>query len=161
MVLVAVCTLLCTPARPCAAAAQSDGRVVYVMVGEGSWLNIREKPKAHASVVMRLSRGDALTLYGIGAGGWAEVCRAGDSGYCRVEYLCDDPPGDAQRQCSAVPKLKVRATPGGKVLCRLGHGEEVTVRGRLTDDAGTVWANIGFGFLKGDCLEPIPEAEVP
>jgi len=106
---------------------------------------------------MRLTRGDELTLYGIGEGGWAEVCRAGDTGYCRVEYLCDDSPGDVQRLRSAVSKLKVRATPGGKVLCRLRRGEEVTVRGYLTDDTGAVWANIGIGFVKASCLEPLAE----
>ena len=39
--------------------------------------------------MLRLTRGDALTLYRIDADGWAEVSRAGDPGYCRAAYLCD------------------------------------------------------------------------
>ena len=47
------------------ASGAEEGRAAFVLVGEGSWLNIRERPKAHAPVVLRLTRGDELTLYRI------------------------------------------------------------------------------------------------
>lgn len=137
---------------PACACALDSGRTVYVMVAESSWLNIRERPEAHAPVTLRLTRGDELTVYRIGTDGWAEVCRAGDPGYCRAAYLCDDAPADAVRCRTAAPRLKVRAAPGGKVLRRLRQNTPLTVRGWLTDDDGARWANIGDGFVLASCL---------
>ena len=136
------------------AQAEDGARTAYVLVSEGSWLNIREKPKAHAPVVLRLPRGDALTLHSVSPSGWAEVSRAGDPGYCRAAYLCDDPPAPALRCLTTAGKLRVRVAPLGKVLRKLKAGVAVTVRGTLTDDAGDRWANIGSGFVLAAFLEP-------
>ncbi len=135
-----------------------EGRTAFVLVGAESWLNIRERPKAHAPVVLRLTRGDALTLYRIDADGWAEVSRAGDPGYCRATYLCDALPTGAERMRAAAGKLNVRSAPAGDVLARLKAGAAVTVRAYLTDDDGVRWANIGVGFVMAAYLEPLSDA---
>lgn len=143
------------------ALAEDCGRTAYVLVSEASWLNIREQPQAHASVVLRLSRGDALTLYAIDENGWAEVSRAGDPGYCRAAYLCDEPPAPALRCRTTAGKLRVRDAPLGKVLRKLKAGVTVTVRGYLTDDAGDRWANLGNGFVMAAFLESAEPETVP
>lgn len=141
------------------ASVAEAGRAAFVLVGEGSWLNIRERPKAHAPVVLRLTRGDELTLYRIDEDGWAEVSRAGDPGYCRAAYLCDALPTEAERMRVAAGRLNVRAAPAGDVLERLKEGAAVTVCGYLTDDDGIRWAHIGAGVVMAAYLAPMTEGE--
>lgn len=138
------------------AAAEDGSRTAYVLVDAQSWLNVRERPEAHAAVTLRLTRGDAVTVCRIDATGWAEVSRAGDPGYCRARYLCDAPPADAEACVAAAGKLNVRAAPGGRVVGRLARGEAVTVLGTLTDDGGDRWAILPGGFVLARYLEAAP-----
>ena len=125
----------------------------YVLVDAGSWLNIRERPAAHADVVIRMERGEALQVYAIDADGWAEVARAGDAGYCRVEYLCDTMPEAPVEYAAAADKLRVRDLPNAKAttVAKLRKGDQVTVLAFLTCD-GQKWARVASGFIMADYL---------
>ncbi len=125
----------------------------YVLVDEGSKLNIHERPEQRAYIPFKMERGEALKVYGISADGWAEVSRAGDSGYCRVEFLCDALP-DAPTTCTAtVDKLRVRALPNDKAdtVKKLRKGKQVTVLAFLTCD-GIQWARVASGYIMADYL---------
>ena len=133
--------------------AEETPDIKYVLVEEGSVLNIRERPKAHAAVIIRMERGETLQVYAISADGWAEVSRAGDGGYCRVEYLCDALP-DAPIDCTAsVDKLRIRALPSDKAetVKKLRKGKQVEVLAFLTCD-DTRWARVCGGFIMADYL---------
>lgn len=125
----------------------------YVLVDEGSVLNIRERPEPHAHIPFKMERGEALQVYAIRADGWAEVARAGDSGYCRVEFLCDALP-DAPIACTvSVDKLRVRTLPSDKAdtVQKLRKGKEVKVLAFLTCE-DTRWARVTSGFIMADYL---------
>jgi len=116
-------------------------------------LNIREQPKAHALITFKMERGESLKVYGISADGWAEVSRAGDSGYCRVEFLCDSLP-DAPIACTTtVDKLRIRTLPSDKAdtVKKLRKGKQVEVLAFLTCD-GIQWARVASGFIMADYL---------
>lgn len=125
----------------------------FVLVDAGSWLNIRERPEAHAEVTIRMERGEALQVYSVSANGWAEVARAGDSGYCRVEFLCDELPDSPVSMTAMADKLRVRTLPDAKATTvkKLRKGAQVTVEAYLTVD-GIQWAHAAGGFIMADYL---------
>jgi uncharacterized protein YgiM (DUF1202 family) len=135
------------------ATAEEAPATKYVLVDTGSWLNIRERPEAHATVVIRMERGEALQLYTIRADGWAEVARAGDSGFCRVEYLCDALPDAPAPYTAAADKLRVRALPSTEAdtIQKLRKGKQVEVLGFITCE-DTRWARVTGGFIMADYL---------
>ena len=137
-------------------AAESDGadesRTLYALVGADSCLNVRERPRLSAAVTLRLSRGDAVCLCALGSDGWAQIDRAGDPGYCRIEYLTDAPPAEPAGASVALPGVRVRSLPRGKVIRRLRKGDTVTVFGYVPDADGDRWANVGDGFVLAACL---------
>jgi uncharacterized protein YgiM (DUF1202 family) len=135
------------------ATAEEAPSTKYVLVDTGSWLNIRERPEAHATVVIRMERGEALQVYAISADGWAEVARAGDSGYCRVEFLCDALPDTPAPYTAAADKLRVRALPNAKAdtVQKLRKGKQVEVLAFLTCE-DTRWARVHGGFIMADYL---------
>ena len=134
----------------------SDTVQMYVFVAEGSWLNVRETPKAHANVTLRMERGEVLTVYSLGVNGWAEVGRAGDSGYCRIEYLSDDLPGEPVQYTTMVGKLHVRTLPFEKAetVCKLQKGVNVAVLGMVTVD-DVQWARVENGFIQSGFLAEV------
>ena len=135
------------------ASAEDSFVTKYVLVGSDSWLNIREHPKAHAAVTIRMERGEALQVYAVSKDGWAEVARAGDGGYCRVEFLCDELPDSPVAMTASVDKLRVRALPDAKATTvkKLRKGDQATVTAFLTLD-GIQWAHVAGGFLMVDYL---------
>lgn len=139
-----------------ASLADDGSRTAYVLVSAKSWLNVRERPAAHAAITLRLTRGDALTVYHIDSAGWAEVSRAGDPGFCRARYLCDTPPGEPLPCVTTAGKVNLRAAPSGKAVGRLSCGQAVTVLGTLTDDQGDCWALLANGFVRARYLSPAP-----
>lgn len=143
-------------AHSAAVQAATDERAssptLYALVDEGSCLNVREHPHLGATVTLRLSRGDAVSLCSLRPDGWAQIDRAGDPGYCRVEYLTDAPPDAPVDAEVAVKNLRVRAIPGGKVLRKLQKGDTVSVYGWIPDTDGNRWANIGDSFVLWSCL---------
>ena len=136
-----------------AASAEEEPNTKVVLVDSGSWLNIREFPKAHADVMIRMERGEALQVDSVSADGWAEVTRAGDSGYCRVEFLCDSLPDSETTYTATVDKLRVRSLPDSKATAvkKLRKGDPVAVTAFLTLD-GTCWAHAAGGFIMADYL---------
>lgn len=143
--------LLCLLLSP--AKAEEEPVTRYVLVEAGSWLNIRERPAAHADVMIRMERGEELLVYAIDTNGWAEVARAGDSGYCRVEYLCDTPPDAPLVYTASVDQLRVRVLPsaGATTARKLRKGTQVTVLAFLTCD-GITWARTSGGFIMAEYL---------
>jgi uncharacterized protein YgiM (DUF1202 family) len=135
------------------ATAEEAPSTKYVLVDTGSYLKIRERPEAHATVVIRMERGEALQVYAIHADGWAEVARAGDSGYCRVEFLCDALPDTPIACTSSVDKLRVRALPSveADTVQKLRKGKQVEVLAFLTCE-DTRWARVAGGFIMADYL---------
>lgn len=128
------------------AAAEEDARTVYVLVSEDS-LNVHMLPKLSADVLFYAERGEALTVHSIQKDGWVEVSRAGDYGYCRIEYLSDDPPGDPEPCVTTVGELRLRRVPGGETLRKLDKDTQVMVLGRVTDQDGVRWARLTDGFV--------------
>jgi uncharacterized protein YgiM (DUF1202 family) len=145
----------CMPTVARATADLADS-TLYALVAEDSWLNVRERPTPGAAVVLRLTRGDAVSLCTLRADGWACIDRAGDPGYCRIEYLTDTPPADPVSAQTVLPQVRVRALPGGKALAKLRKGAQVSVCGWVSDAQGVRWANIGDGFIRADCLAVMP-----
>lgn len=134
-------------------AMAEDPTTMYVLVEEGSCLRVHERASMGSGVCMRLDRGDELTVYDVDKYGWAEISRAGDPGYCRIEYLSDQPPTDPVEYVTNAGKVNVRKTPGGDMVRKLERGETVTVTGWMTDKDGTAWANIGEGYVMAEFLE--------
>ncbi len=128
----------------------------YALVAEESCLNVRERPTPGAAIVLRLTRGDTVTLCALQSDGWACIDRAGDPGYCRIEYLTDTPPAEPVPALTVLPQVRVRALPGGKSLARLRKGTSVSVCGWVSDAQGVRWANTGSGFIRADCLAAVP-----
>lgn len=145
-----------TPGPQWTLAPEDAPREMYVLVEESSWLNIRERPAADAPVTLRLTRGDAISAYAMDEDGWVEVSRAGDPGYCRVEYLTEQPPQTPVTCVATVGKLNVRALPNGKVVGRLRRGDAITVLGQMTDAQGEAWANTGDGYVLSRYLREQP-----
>lgn len=135
------------------ASAEDAPTTKYVLVDSGSWLNIRERPEAHAEVIIRMERGEALQVYAVSADGWAEVARAGDGGYCRVSFLCDALPDSPITMTASVDKLRVRALPDAKATTvkKLHKGDQVAVEAFLTLD-GIQWTHVDGGFIMADYL---------
>jgi uncharacterized protein YgiM (DUF1202 family) len=135
------------------ASAEEAPVTKVVLVDAGSWLNVREFPKAHAEVTYRMERGEELKVYSVSESGWAKVTRAGDSGYCRVEYLCDGLPDTERIYCASADKLRVRTLPSAKASAakKLRKGESVTVLAFLTVD-DIQWARVSAGFIMADYL---------
>jgi uncharacterized protein YgiM (DUF1202 family) len=135
------------------ATAEETPSTKYVLVDTGSYLKIRERPEAHATVVIRMERGEALQVYGIRADGWAEVARAGDSGYCRVEFLCDALPDAPAAYTASVDKLRIRMLPSAEAdtVQKLRKGKQVEVLAFLTYE-DTRWARVAGGFIMADYL---------
>ena len=129
---------------------------MFVLVPEGEILNVRYNPKPHSDIVLKLDRGESVKVYGISDDGWADIGRAGDPGYCRIEYLTSTPPTEPADYITTVGKVNVRKVPGGKPVRSLGKGETVSVIGWVTDADGTEWANIGDGFVMKKFLEVAP-----
>ncbi|NCB35975.1 MAG: SH3 domain-containing protein [Clostridia bacterium] len=129
------------------AAAEEDTRTVYVLVSEDSVLNVRMLPKLGADVLFCADRGDPLLVQSIQKDGWVEVSRAGDYGYCRIEYLSDEPPGEPEAYTTTVGELRLRRVPGGETLRKLDKDIPVTVLGRVTDQDGVQWARLTDGFV--------------
>jgi uncharacterized protein YgiM (DUF1202 family) len=129
---------------------------MYAVVEGDSWLNVREKPKEHAAITLRLNRGDAVKVYGIDEYGWADISRAGDPGFCRIEYLSDTAPIEPETCVTTEGKVNVRKLPGGKPVRKLARGDSVTVTCWVTDADGVTWANIGDGFVMKAYLEVAP-----
>jgi len=136
-----------------AASAEETPVTKYVLVDAGSWLNIRESPKAHAEVTVRMERGEELKVYTVGADGWVKVVRAGDGGYCRVEYLCDALPDASMVYTAAADKLRIRTLPDTKASAvkKLRKGDQVTVLAFLTVN-DIQWARVSAGFIMADYL---------
>lgn len=137
-------------------AATEGSQTLYALVQADSCLNVRERPDLGAGVTLRLSRGDAVCLCGIVSGGWAQIDRAGDPGYCRIEYLTDAPPADPVEATVTLPGVRVRSLPQGKVIRKLRKGDNVSVLGWVPDADGNRWANIGDGFVLAACLSQSP-----
>ncbi|MEA4999652.1 MAG: SH3 domain-containing protein [Candidatus Limiplasma sp.] len=135
------------------ASAEEAPVTKYVLVDAGSCLNIREFPKAHAKVIIRMERGEELQVNSVSATGWADVVRAGDGGYCRVEYLCDDLLDAATDYTAATDKLRIRALPNAKATTvkKLRKGDAVSVEAFRTLD-GVQWARVSAGFIMADYL---------
>ena len=72
--------------------ATAEGQTMYVCTVEDA-LNVREGKGLHYDRVFWADRGDALDLIKI-EGKYALVGRAGDFGWCPLEYLSDKPPVD-------------------------------------------------------------------
>lgn len=134
-------------------AMAEEPTTMYVLVEEGSCLRVHERASMGSGVCMRLDRGDELTVYDVDKYGWAEISRAGDPGYCRIEYLSNQPPTDPTEYVTNAGKVNVRKTPGGDMVRKLERGETVTVTGWMTDKDGTEWANIGDGYVMAEFLE--------
>jgi len=130
------------------------GMVVYV--AEESWLNIRERPSGDAPVTIRMERGDALDVYSVDKNGWAEIGRAGDSGYCRVEYLLDTLPSELVEYTTTVNHLRVRKLPSDHAMAvrKLRKGATVSVLGFVTMD-GERWARVESGFIMAGYLSAV------
>lgn len=147
--------VFCIPSIACATGVTDECKL-YALVSEDSWLNVRERPTAEAAIVLRLTRGDAVSLCALRPDGWASIDRAGDPGYCRIEYLTDVPPAMPVCAQTVLPQVRVRALPDGKALARLRKGTAVSVCGWVSDTQGIRWANIGNGFIRADCLAVTP-----
>lgn len=136
-----------------ARAEDAEPTPMYVLVSDGSWLNVRESPKPHAAITIRLTRGDQVDVYGISTDGWADIGRAGDPGYCRIEYLSDQLPTESESYTTTVGKVNVRMAPSGKMVRKLSKGAVVSVIGWVTDADGVEWANVGDGFVAKKYLQ--------
>lgn len=133
--------------------AIAERKTVYVLADESSVLNVRELPRIGAEKVFEMERGETLTMDSLDKYGWACVSRAGDFGYCRVEYLTDKPPEEATVYQTTVGKLKVRDVPGGDTVRKLKNGATVMVTGWITDIDGTQWAHVEGGYVMARYLE--------
>ena len=127
--------LVILPPRPAAAE-----QMVFVLVDEGSVLNVRMHPRLGSDIEFVMERGETLTVEAIRGDGWANVSRAGDSGYCRIEYLTDQPPGDPQPYTATVGQVRLRR-----------------VLGWMTDSEGTRWARVKDGFVMARYLAAAAE----
>ena len=135
-------------------AVAEEELTAYALVNADSCLNVREAPGLNRAVVIRLDRGDAVTVLEQRTDGWAYVERAGDYGYCRMEYLTDEPPEEPEVYVTSAGKVNLRALPGGKALRKLKKGMTVTVLGWITDTDGVRWARLADGYVMADFLEP-------
>jgi uncharacterized protein YgiM (DUF1202 family) len=142
------CLMLAAPA------ALADERAAYVLVEVGSVLNVRTHPRLKAEVLFVMERGEALIVDDVRQDGWAEVSRAGDFGYCRIEYLSDEPPADPQPYTTTAGKLRLRQLPNGDTVRKLGKGKQVMVTGWFTDADGVQWAKVDGGYIDADYLTP-------
>lgn len=149
---------LCVLCALHATAARADGTTAYVLVDADSVLNVRMHPNLSADVVFRMERGETLSVDQLDGDGWAEVSRAGDFGYCRIEYLSEEPPADPQPYTATIGKLRVRALPGGEPVRKLRKGEAVVVLSWLHDADGTLWARITDGYVMAAYLAPADQA---
>ena len=146
-----LCLMLAAPA------AQAEERTAYVVVEAGSVLNVRMNPGLSADVLFVMERGETLTIDGMRRDGWVEVSRAGDFGYCRIEYLSDAEPADPEPYVTTAGKLHVRQLPGGDSVRKLKKGVQVMVTGWLTDENGTTWARVDDGYINVAYLTPADE----
>lgn len=139
----------------CAFADGETATTMYVLVTEDSCLRVHEKPSMGSEVTIRLTRGDTVKVYTISKNGWANISRAGDPGYCRVEFLTEAPPTEPIACTATVGKLNVRVLPykSADRVRKLQKGDQVSVIGTLTGSDGTEWANIGDGFVLKKYLE--------
>ena len=135
-----------------APSARAEERTVYVMVDADSVLNVRTNPSLGADVLFVMERGETLTVDDVQESGWAEVSRAGDSGYCRVEYLSDEPPTVPQPYTTTAGKLRLRKAPGGNTVRKLKKGVQVLVSGWITDADGVTWARVDGGYIDASYL---------
>lgn len=150
-IMVMLAVLLIVSAANAEEVQAPTGMVVFV--AEGSWLNIRERPSGDAPVTIRMELGDALDVYAVDANGWAEIGRAGDSGYCRVEYLLDSLPSEPIDYVATVNHLRVRKLPCDQSIAvrKLHKGATVSVLGFVTID-GERWARVVDGFIMAGYL---------
>ncbi len=151
MLVVMACLLLSMPA------AMADERTAYVVVDAGSVLNVRMLPSLGADVLFVMERGESLSVDSLGRDGWAQVSRAGDFGFCRIEYLSDTPPMEPERYLTTANKLRVRKLPNGDSVRKLGKGVQVLVTGWLTDEDSVTWAKVDGGYIDADYLAPDDE----
>lgn len=149
--------ILCMLVVSCAHAEDTGQPTdMYVLVPDGEILMVRYNPKPHADIVLKLNRGDNVKVYGISDDGWADISRAGDPGYCRIEFLTSKPPEEPADYITTAGKVNVRKVPGGTRVRKLGNGETVSVIGWVTDADGTEWADVGDGFVMKKYLEVAP-----
>jgi len=137
------------------AAALAEADTVYVLVDADSCLNVRMLPSLRAEMVFVMERGEELTVREIQEDGWVKVSRAGDWGYCRIEYLSDRPPAEPALYAASVAKLRLRKVPGGDTIRKLAKGERVEVLGCITDADGVQWARVQQGFIQAGLLTKI------
>ncbi|GKU82237.1 SH3 domain-containing protein [Niallia sp. NCCP-28] len=66
--------------------AEETKKAKYVNVSSGSNLNMRTKPNANSSVIVKLARGVQVTVYSE-ANGWSKISVYGKEGYVNSSYL--------------------------------------------------------------------------
>lgn len=132
--------------------AHAEEHTAYVLVDADSVLNVRTNPSLGADVLFVMERGETLTVDAVQDGGWAEVSRAGDFGYCRIEYLSDEPPAEPTAYTTTVGKLRLRKAPGGDTVRKLKKGVQVMVCGWFTDADGVTWAKVEGGYIDAEFL---------
>ena len=127
---------------------------VYVNVHEDSSLTVRELPKLSAARVFSMDRGEQLLMETMDKYGWVSVSRAGDSGYCRVEYLSDSEPSTPVTYRTTARNVRVRDLPSATATTvdKLALHSEISVLTTITVD-GLTWARVEQGFIQLRFLE--------
>ena len=131
-------------------AAKAD--TLYVSTSGGS-LNARFAPGGE--VIAQLADGEAVDVQSI-SGGWAAIIHGGDTLYVSADYLTDADKPTGDYKVTANGRVRVRKTPGGKVIGYRHNGDRVTVMRWATADDGTSWGCTADGYISADCLEDQP-----
>ncbi|WP_193224541.1 SH3 domain-containing protein [Bacillus sp. B1-b2] len=137
---------------------QQESVTKYVNVSSGSSLNLRTKPSATSSVIVKLAKDVPVTVYSE-SNGWAKINVYGKDGYVSTQYLSstkisDTPKEDNSTQQQEIKLVNVEknsslnmrkaASKSSTILTKLSAGTKVTV---LSESNG--WAKIKVNNVEG------------
>ncbi|RUQ25172.1 mannosyl-glycoprotein endo-beta-N-acetylglucosamidase [Peribacillus cavernae] len=138
----------------------------YINVSAGS-LNMRNKPSADGSIIVKLAKGMQVTVYSE-SNGWAKIKVYGEEGYVSSEYLSATKPGtspntdtdtDTEKttlkfvnvSAGAALNMRSAASPTASILTKLAKDTAVTVYSEVNGWA-RVSANGKTGYIRSKFL---------
>lgn len=129
---------------------------MWVIVGEGSTLNMRFKPSLNSSKEGRLFHGESVEVYEI-RNGWASINYCGDNFYCSASYLSSEPPADpAAYYVASSGRVRVREIPNGKLVKWANPNDRFIVTAwQVVDDVR--WAATKQGYIMAQYLKSCHE----
>lgn len=139
----------------CLLAFMSRGKAettMYVIVDEGTTLNIRENPGG--TVCACLYPGDEVNVLQFDDG-WAQIDQGGEfsTGWVSLDFLSDTPSIEPYEMVvSSNGRVRVRSCPDGSKVDYVHNGDTVTVSAWCNG-----WAKIGKGWVDGSYLREIEQ----